>query len=186
MEVGHLGQDQQEELKGPLGHRMELWLPGRACGGGRMGADGEQAAGPSTGKTVCSKKLNKSSSLRVRGAGTPGAHRGKAAVFSKMGALWRARSRGGGSRSLLTSQGCSGSRQDEDLVSTSQALPPLCPSKAIGLLGWAGYQPQARKGQRGPGGIPLGSHLSWRRARCIWALSGCSTRNSSGHRDSST
>lgn len=94
-EAGHPGQDRQEELKDHWGHRMELWLPGRGCAGGRVGADREQAAGPSTGKTVCSKKLNKSSSQR---GWKSRAHRGKAAGFSKTGALWRARSRGGGSR----------------------------------------------------------------------------------------
>lgn len=59
-----------------------------------MGADQEQAAGPSTGKTVCSKKLKKSSSQSQRGWKAPGSP-SKAAGFSKMGALWRRRNRVG-------------------------------------------------------------------------------------------
>lgn len=65
-EAGYPGPDGQEDLEGLWGHRMELWLPGRGCDGGGVGADGEQAAGPSTGETVCSKKLNESSSQSQR------------------------------------------------------------------------------------------------------------------------
>lgn len=153
------GKTPQEELhEGSAGGSGSSDGKGGAVGAGR-GRPG-QAAGPSTGKTVHSKKLNKSSSQSDKGWEVLGLTEERA-LASLQGGLCGERAIAGtrapGERfsRLLISQGAWGLDQDEDLGPPApRALHPLCPSKAIKPLespepqGCSEHQPQARPGQQ--------------------------------------
>lgn len=78
------------------GHSLQPWQEG--CGGGGAGAGRGQAAGPSSGKTVRSKKLNKSRSQSERGWEVPLRRQGRPWMPSNGGFVKRRQTGGGGSR----------------------------------------------------------------------------------------